>query len=178
MSATLNRSTSSLLRSGLSFGFFIFLSACFCGAILLAAQTAIAEDYKPMFSQKMLNGLDPETRARFAALERENQRRWRNRNPSAPDVDAAKRHHQDTQAMLRRFEESRNLENSAGARQNASTAEQKRKCDVVAAEIKELSSGGVFYENGPDGERRYLSDKELAARVKSQKKSYNKHCKK
>jgi len=79
--------------------------------------------------------------------------------------------------MLRRFEETRRLKALAVAKGSELSLEQQQKCKTVAAEIKELSSGGTFYETTPEGERRYLSDNEVAERVKSQQKSYNKYCK-
>ena len=145
--------------------------------LLLSADNLIAESYEPMFSEELLATFDPETRERFAELERENRRRWRNRNPRARDVAAAQRQHEATEAMLRRFEESRRLEAQAKARAPELSLSQQKKCKAVAAEIKELSSGGVFYETTADGERRYLSDNEISERVKSQQKSYNKYCK-
>jgi|GEM_PF-3367216 len=145
--------------------------------LLLSTHNLIAESYEPMFSEELLESFDPETRERFVELERENRRRWRNRNPQAPDVAAAQRQHEATEAMLRRFEETRRLEAQAKARAPELSLSQRNKCDAVAAEIKELSSGGVFYETDADGERRYLSDNEVSERVKSQQKSYNRYCK-
>jgi len=107
---------------------------------------AVAEVYKPLFSDEMLRTLDPATRERFAELESENRRRWRNRNPQTPDVAAVKQQHEETEAMLRRFEESRFLEQQADSRRTKRSSERNRKCRIVAAEIKELSSGGVFYD--------------------------------
>ncbi len=151
-------------------------AAALATTLSLTACPLVAEVYKPLFSESMLRQLDPATRERFAQLESENRRRWHNRNPQAPDVAATKRQHEETQAMLQRFEESRRLEAMARAKSSERTAEQQKKCDTVAAEIEELSSGGVFYETTPDGERRYLSDKEVTDRVKSQEKSYKKFC--
>ena len=145
--------------------------------LLLCANNLNAESYEPMFSEALLETLDPETRSRFEELESENRRRWRNSNPQAPDVGAAQRQHAATEAILRRFEETRRLEAMAKARAPELSLKQRERCKVVAAEIEELSSGGVFYEKTPDGERRYLSDNEVSTRVKSQQKSYNKHCK-
>ena len=145
--------------------------------LLLPADNLIAESYEPMFSEELLETFDPETRGRFVELERENRRRWLNRNPQGPDVAAAQRQHEATEAMLRRFEESRRLKAQANARAPELSLSQQKKCKAVAAEIKELSSGGVFYETTADGERRYLSDNEISERVKSQQKSYNKYCK-
>lgn len=130
-----------------------------------------------MFSEAMLKKLDPATRERFAALEDENYRRWRNRNPQQPDLAAAQRQHRETEAMLARFAESRRTKDLSRQHSRQNSLERDHKCAVVAEEIKELSSGGTFYETSDDGERRYLSDKEVADRVKSQQKSYNKYCK-
>ena len=145
--------------------------------LLLPSAYSSAEAYQPLFSNEMLQSLDPITRERFADLENENKRRWRNRNPQGPDIEAARRQHAQTQAMLRRFEESRRLEQAAVARQAERSLEQQQRCAVVASEIENLSAGGSFYETLDDGQRRYLSDNEVAERVKSQKKRYNKHCK-
>lgn len=150
--------------------------ATFVAVFSVSPMMASAEAYKPLFDERMLQSLDPATRERFATLERENHRRWRNRNPQAPDVTATQRQHEQTQAMLRRFEESRRLAEMAKSEGDRRSADQKQKCETVAAEIKELSAGGVFYENDADGNRRYLSDKEVASRVKNQQKSYNKYC--
>lgn len=128
----------------------------------------------------MLAALDAPTRERFEALESENYQRWRNRNPQAPDVAATQRQHQETEAVLRRIQESRSIARET-KRRNAPGAglseREKRDCETVASEIKELSAGGAFYENTADGGKRYLSDEEVANRVKSQKKSYKRHCK-
>jgi len=145
--------------------------------LLLCVDNSFAESYEPLFSDEMLRALDDGTRARFAELESENRRRWRNRNPQAPDVTATQRQHAATEAMLRRFEESRRLQEQAKARGSELSLEQQNKCATVAAEIEELSSGGVFYETDANGERRYLSDNEVSERVKKQQKSYNKYCK-
>ena len=153
---------------------------CLVVLMLGISTPALAERYSPLFSQEMLATLDPATRERFAALETENYQRWRNRNPQAPDVAAVKRQHAETEAVLRRIQESRALANET-KRRNAPggrlTERQKRDCETVAAEIEELSAGGSFYENSAEGGKRYLSDKEVADRVKSQQKSYNRHCK-
>ena len=155
----------------------IMVRLTFAGLLLLGADNLLAEPYKPMFSDSMLQRLDPDTRARFVELENENRRRWRNRNPQARDVAAAQRQHDETEAMLRRFEESRQVKAQAANRRPELSLEQQHNCETVAAEIAELSEGGVFYEADSDGGRRYLSDKEIAKRVKSQQKSYNKYCK-
>ena len=139
-----------------------------------------ARTYAPLFSPELLAGLDAETRERFAALEAENYKRWRNRNPQAPDLAAAQRQHAETEAVVRRIQESRALaaqaqqRNAPGARLSA---KRKRECEIVAAEIKELSAGGKFFKQAADGSRSYLSDEEIATRVKQQKKSYNRSCK-
>ena len=145
--------------------------------LFLPSAYSSAEAYQPLFSNEMLQSLDPATRERFAELENENKRRWRNRNPQKPDIEAAQRRHAETQAMLQRFEESRRLEQAAAARQTERSLEQQQRCAVVASEIENLSAGGSFYETLDDGQRRYLSDNEVAERVKFQQKSYNKHCK-
>ncbi|MFK8043469.1 hypothetical protein, partial [Congregibacter sp.] len=123
----------------------------------------------------MLSTLDHATRERFAALEAENYQRWRNRNPRAPDLEAAARQHEETEAVLRRIQESRALVAEA-KRRNAPgahlTQTQKKNCATVAAEIKELSAGGTFYEQTAAGDKRYLTDEEVSNRVKSQQKSY------
>jgi len=136
--------------------------------------------YAPLFSPELLASLDAETRERFAALEAENYQRWRNRNPQGPDLAAAQRQHAEPEAMLRRIQESRALAAEAKRRNTPGSnlsAKQKRNCAAVAAEIKELSSGGRFFEQEADGTRRYFSDKEIATRVKKQKKSYKRNCK-
>lgn len=140
---------------------------------------AFAERYSPLFSPKMLAGLDAPTRERLEALETENYQRWRNRNPQAPDVAATQRQHKETEAVLRRIQESRAIarENKRRNAPGAGLSErQKRDCATVASEIEELGSGGAFYENTADGGKRYLSDEEIANRVQSQKKSYKRHC--
>ncbi len=140
----------------------------------------MAQSYTPLFSQEMLGSLDAAARERFAVLEGENYQRWRNRNPQAPDVAAVRRQHEQTEAVLRRIRESRDIKaearrrNAPGARRSE---RQKRDCAAVSREIEELSGGGAFYEKSADGEKRYLSDKEIAERVKSQQKSYKQYCK-
>jgi len=99
--------------------------------------------YSPLFSPELLAGLDADTRERFAALEAENYQRWRNRNPQAPDLAAAQRQHAETEAMLRRIQESRALAAEAKRRDSPGanlSAKQRRDCAAVAAEIKELST--------------------------------------
>lgn len=154
-------------------GGLLVLSCC-------VTETALAERYSPLFSQDMLATLDEATRERFAAIEAENYQRWRNRNPQAPDLAAAQRQHAETEAVLRRIQESRELADQAKRRSAPGgqlSAKQRSDCEKVAAEIKELNGGGAFYERGVDGAKRYLSDEEVAARVKRQQKSYNRYCK-
>lgn len=139
-----------------------------------------AKGYSPLFSPELLASLDADSRARFSALEAENYQRWRNRNPQAPDLAAAQRQHAETEAVLRRIQESRALAAAAKERNAPGgrlSAKQKRNCELVAAEIKELSTGGKFFEQAADGSRAYLTDEEISARVKRQQKSYNRSCK-
>jgi len=147
------------------------------GAVLLFAVGSLwaGESYQPLFSKEMLKSLDPATRDRFAELEQENYQRWRNRNPEQPNADAARRQHRETEAMLRRFEESRALKAATKAA-NQPSPKQKKTCAAVASEIEYLQTGGKFYVQADDGGRRYLSDPEIAARVKSQQKRYKRFC--
>ena len=156
-------------------GFCFAISAAVIG---LSGFPAFAEDYQPLFTDSMLQSLDPATRKRFGELEEENRRRWRNQNPQTRNAAAAAAQHQheETEAMLRRFEESRRLENLANAENKKQNAVRSKRCKSVAAEIKGLSAGGLLYERGADGQRRYLSDKEVETRLESQKKSYKKFC--
>lgn len=156
----------------------IGLSVLVVLTLVMGGGSVHAASYSPLFAEDMLSTLDPATRERFAALEDENYRRWLNRNPQQRDVEAAKRQHLETEAILARFAETRRIEELARKRDAENGLGQKEKCERVAAEIAELSEGGSFYEAQDDGERRYFSDEEVSQRIEKQQTSYNKHCKK
>lgn len=144
--------------------------------LMLLASPVQAASYAPLFSQDILSKLDPATRERFVALEDENHRRWLNRNPQQRDVGAAERQHLETEAMLARFAETRRLGELSRQRDTDGQQAQQQRCQAAAADIALLSTGGRIYVTQEDGERRYLSDKELSERVKAKQKSYKKHC--
>ncbi len=150
-------------------------------AILAASVGVSAETYTPLFSADLLRSLDAETQLRFAELEAENRRRWLNKNPSndAASVDAARQAHQETERALQHFEESRYLRRERerdAARQAEHAARRTQGCERLGKEIRQLQAGGPLYESDAKGERRYLSDQEIVARVKSRQKKYKKYC--
>ncbi len=149
--------------------------------ILAAPVAVLAESYKPLFSADMLGSLDAETQLRFAELEAENRRRWLNKNPPGDNdgVVAARQAHRETERALQHFEESRHLRverERDAARQAEHAARIKQGCLRMGNEIRQLQSGGPLYVADAKGERRYLSDQEVIARVKSQQKKYKKYC--
>lgn len=146
---------------------------------LLAAMPTVAGDYQPLFSPSLLSGLDPATRERFAALEQENYKRWRNNNPQADGAADARRQLQETEQVLQSFAESRMLE-AARAQQatkdSARAAKRRRHCSAVAEELSMLRDGGSFYETDDAGVRHFLSESEVVERVGKLEARYKRYC--
>lgn len=162
-----------------------------CGLVSLIGAVCVflvpidvrAETYKPMFEPALLKTLDPATRERFQALETENRKRWKNKNPVGSRSGFARaealKHHQETEQALRRIEESNRLKQrlEASKQHQANLVTQhNRRCAQLAREIEQLVKGGPIYELDQHGARQYLSEQELKKRVKSSEKRYKEGC--
>lgn len=94
---------------------------------------------------------------------------------------AAHEARQKEQAQILEYFDDRNRQRQQDARDAAEKAERNRRhtanCQDLFNEIQDNRRGGfVSYDIGPDGERVYLSPKELARRTDEMVADYEQHC--
>ena len=88
---------------------------------------------------------------------------------------------QQEQARTLEYFDQRNRQRQSEAAENqrrsAAAGEQKKRCHNLFLEIQDNRRGGfVSYDVGPNGDRIYLSDEELAKRTDGMEADYRKHC--
>lgn len=87
-------------------------------------------------------------------------------------------HNQQREKLLRIYEEERNLKKEEKLKAEKLKAEKEQHCQNLENELIKYQQGGfVYYDLDENGERIYLSDKEMAAHISKLQKDYDTYCK-
>ena len=85
--------------------------------------------------------------------------------PTAPSEDRGlEQRQQRRDRLLRIFSEDREREQAARKQQEIAQAQRQRDCQLARNELADLERGGVFYQLGEHGERRYLHQDDVNRR--------------
>lgn len=96
----------------------------------------------------------------------------------APQVeDSLKQQSIDQQKLLQIYEEERNLKKEEKLKAEQEKAERQQQCQSLANNLDDLQQGRVFYDLDEKGERKYLSEAELADYIRKLQSDYDKYCK-
>ena len=88
------------------------------------------------------------------------------------------KYNQEREKLLRIYEEERNTKKDEDLKAEKLKAEKEQKCQNLKTEIANLQRGGRVYYNVDDsGERIFLSEEEVSARIKNMQNDYDKYCK-
>ena len=95
-----------------------------------------------------------------------------------PDIDEnVEKHNKERGKLLEIYEEERKMKEDKKQQAEKEEKELREKCAALENELKDMKQTGlVFYDLDENGERRYISEKELAARVDQMQKKYDKYC--
>lgn len=84
----------------------------------------------------------------------------------------------DQEKLLRIYEEERNIKKEEKLKAEQERNERKLYCRELANDLKDMQHGGVnYYELDAQGERVYLSEAEVAKRIREMQTEYDKNCK-
>lgn len=86
-------------------------------------------------------------------------------------------HNKEREKLLKIYEEEREMKEEKKQQEEKEAKELRGKCAELENELKDMKQAGVvFYDLDENGERKYLSDKELAARISKLQAQYDEHC--
>ena len=125
-------------------------------ALLLVQSAAAAEVYR---------WVDEHGRVHFADRPQQAGQKPLQIKPTAPNGDRdLEQRQQRRDRLLRIFSEDRQKEQAARKRQEIAQAQRQRDCQLAHNELADLERGGVFYQLGENGERRYLNPEDVDRR--------------
>ena len=95
--------------------------------------------------------------------------------PSAPVVQQDRK--ENTQRLLRAFEEERMDKEEKAAKEAQESAQRKRACTVARDRLRRYQEARGFYNLDANGERRILNDAEHAATISRAEEAVKQYCK-
>ena len=95
-----------------------------------------------------------------------------------PDVDEnVEKHNIEREKLLQIYEEERKMKEEKKQQAETKEKELREKCAKLENELKDMKQTGlVFYDLDENGERKYISEKELAVRIDQMQEKYDKYC--
>lgn len=93
-----------------------------------------------------------------------------------PPVDAdVRQRNEEREKMLKVYDEERNIRQDEKHKADEKVRKKMEKCHIAENALKDMQQGRI-YDIDEKGERRYLSDTELARRVQKLQEQYRQHC--
>ena len=97
-------------------------------------------------------------------------------SPPGPDENT-EIHNKEREKLLKIYEEEREIKEEKKQQSEKEEKELREKCAELENELKDMKQAGVvFYDLDENGERKYISDKELTARIAQLQQQYDEHC--
>lgn len=95
-----------------------------------------------------------------------------------PDIDDnVEKHNKERDKLLEIYDEERKMKEEKRQQAEKEAKELREKCAKLENELKDMTQTGlVFYDLDENGERRYIPEKELAARIEKMQKQYDEYC--
>jgi len=95
-----------------------------------------------------------------------------------PDLDEnVDKHNKEREKLLKIYEEERQMKEEQKLQSEKEEKELREKCAKLENELKDMKQTGlVFYDLDENGERRYISEEELATQIDQMQKKYDKYC--
>lgn len=87
------------------------------------------------------------------------------------------KHNVDREKLLEIYEEERRQKKEEKLKMEEEQKKKEKYCMQLKNDLKDMQKGGSFYELDENGERKYISDKEIANRIKELQTNYKDHCK-
>ena len=105
-------------------------------------------------------------------------------NASIVDIDTdpvvdknVEKHNKEREKLLKIYEEEREMKEVQKLQTEKEEKELREKCTKLENELQDMKQTGlVFYDLDENGERRYISEEELATRINQMQKRYDKYC--
>ena len=86
-------------------------------------------------------------------------------------------HNKEREKLLKIYEEEREIKEEQKQQAEKEEKDRKEKCAELENDLKDMKQAGlVFYDLDENGERKYISEKELAARINQMQEQYEKYC--
>jgi len=96
--------------------------------------------------------------------------------PPPVDQPGQERRLEAQRKLLKVLDEERQQQREAEAKAEQRREKRERRCRRAKAELVDYGRGGAMYELGEDGQRRFLSDAEIAQRIASWKEEAERWC--